>query len=249
MSAKLLQVRDLRVAYDKVEAVSGVSLDVGEGQIVTVIGPNGAGKTTLLSAIMGVLPSQGGIAFGGKAQEQAEIEEMVAAGMNLVPEKRELFAEMTVEDNLMLGAFDRYRRGLRDQDQTLAEVYDLFPRLQERRAQLAGTLSGGERQMLAVGRALMAKPRLLMLDEPSLGLAPRIVREVFRIVARLREMGVSILLIEQNARAALQVADYAYVLETGTVTLEGPAAEVAVDPRVVEVYLGLGHGAPAAAPA
>ncbi|MGE8703677.1 MAG: ABC transporter ATP-binding protein [Achromobacter sp.] len=245
MSAKLLQVRDLRVAYDKVEAVSGVSLDVGEGQIVTVIGPNGAGKTTLLSAIMGVLPSQGGIAFGGKAQEQAEIEEMVAAGMNLVPEKRELFAEMTVEDNLMLGAFDRYRRGLRDQDQTLAEVYDLFPRLQERRAQLAGTLSGGERQMLAVGRALMAKPRLLMLDEPSLGLAPRIVREVFRIVARLREMGVSILLIEQNARAALQVADYAYVLETGTITLEGPAAEVAQDPRVVEVYLGLGHGAPA----
>ena len=245
MSAKLLQVRDLRVAYDKVEAVSGVSLEVGEGQIVTVIGPNGAGKTTLLSAIMGVLPSQGGITFGGKAQEHAEIEEMVAAGMNLVPEKRELFAEMTVEDNLMLGAFDRYRRGLRDQDQTLAEVFDLFPRLQERRAQLAGTLSGGERQMLAVGRALMAKPRLLMLDEPSLGLAPRIVREVFRIVARLREMGVSILLIEQNARAALQVADYAYVLETGTVTLEGPAAEVAQDPRVVEVYLGLGHGAPA----
>ncbi|CAB3695642.1 High-affinity branched-chain amino acid transport ATP-binding protein LivF [Achromobacter animicus] len=245
MSAKLLQVRDLRVAYDKVEAVSGVSLEVGEGQIVTVIGPNGAGKTTLLSAIMGVLPSQGGITFGGKAQEHAEIEEMVAAGMNLVPEKRELFSEMTVEDNLMLGAFDRYRRGLRDQDQTLAEVFELFPRLQERRAQLAGTLSGGERQMLAVGRALMAKPRLLMLDEPSLGLAPRIVREVFRIVARLREMGVSILLIEQNARAALQVADYAYVLETGTVTLEGPAAEVAQDPRVVEVYLGLGHGAPA----
>ncbi len=245
MSAKLLQVRDLHVAYDKVEAISGVSLEVGEGQIVTVIGPNGAGKTTLLSAIMGVLPSQGGIVFGGKAREHAEIEEMVAAGMNLVPEKRELFAEMTVEDNLMLGAFDRYRRGLRDQDQTLAEVYELFPRLQERRAQLAGTLSGGERQMLAVGRALMAKPRLLMLDEPSLGLAPRIVREVFRIVARLREMGVSILLIEQNARAALQVADYAYVLETGTVTLEGPAAEVAQDPRVVEVYLGLGHGAPA----
>ncbi|MGE8640479.1 MAG: ABC transporter ATP-binding protein [Achromobacter sp.] len=249
MTAKLLEVRDLRVAYDKVEAVSGISLTVGEGQIVTVIGPNGAGKTTLLSAIMGVLPSTGQIEFGGKAQSHAEIEEMVAAGMNLVPEKRELFAEMTVEDNLMLGAFHRFRCGLRDQDKTLAEVYELFPRLKERHAQLAGTLSGGERQMLAVGRALMAKPRLLMLDEPSLGLAPRIVREVFRIVARLREMGVSILLIEQNARAALQVADYAYVLETGTVTLEGPAAEVAVDPRVVEVYLGLGHGAPAAAPA
>ncbi|CAB3624986.1 ABC transporter ATP-binding protein [Achromobacter dolens] len=243
MSAKLLEVRDLRVAYDKVEAVSGVSLSVDEGKIVTVIGPNGAGKTTLLSAIMGVLPSRGEIVFGGKRQEHAEIEEMVAAGMNLVPEKRELFAEMSVEDNLMLGGFDRFRRGLRDQDQTLAEVYDLFPRLRERRAQLSGTLSGGERQMLAVGRALMAKPRLLMLDEPSLGLAPRIVREVFRIVEQLRGMGVSILLIEQNARAALQVADYAYVLETGSLTLEGPAAQVAEDPRVVEVYLGLGHAA------
>ncbi|MFY2843095.1 ABC transporter ATP-binding protein [Achromobacter ruhlandii] len=247
MSAKLLEVRDLRVAYDKVEAVSGVSLSVDEGKIVTVIGPNGAGKTTLLSAIMGVLPSRGEIVFGGRRQEHAEIEEMVAAGMNLVPEKRELFAEMSVEDNLMLGAFDRFRRGLRDQDQTLAEVYDLFPRLRERRAQLSGTLSGGERQMLAVGRALMAKPRLLMLDEPSLGLAPRILREVFRIVEQLRGMGVSILLIEQNARAALQVADYAYVLETGAVTLEGPAAQVAEDPRVVEVYLGLGHAAPASA--
>ncbi|MFY3287845.1 ABC transporter ATP-binding protein [Achromobacter xylosoxidans] len=247
MSAKLLEVRDLRVAYDKVEAVSGVSLSVDEGKIVTVIGPNGAGKTTLLSAIMGVLPSRGEIVFGGKRQEHAEIEEMVAAGMNLVPEKRELFAEMSVEDNLMLGALDRFRRGLRDQDQTLAEVYDLFPRLRERRAQLSGTLSGGERQMLAVGRALMAKPRLLMLDEPSLGLAPRIVREVFRIVEQLRGMGVSILLIEQNARAALQVADYAYVLETGAVTLEGPAAQVAEDPRVVEVYLGLGHATAASA--
>jgi branched-chain amino acid transport system ATP-binding protein len=247
MSAKLLEVRDLRVAYDKVEAVSGVSLSVDEGKIVTVIGPNGAGKTTLLSAIMGVLPSRGEIVFGGKRQEHAEIEEMVAAGMNLVPEKRELFAEMSVEDNLMLGAFDRFRRGLRDQDQTLAEVYDLFPRLRERRAQLSGTLSGGERQMLAVGRTLMAKPRLLMLDEPSLGLAPRIVREVFRIVEQLRGMGVSILLIEQNARAALQVADYAYVLETGAVTLEGPAAQVGEDPRVVEVYLGLGHATAASA--
>ncbi|GAB1835779.1 ABC transporter ATP-binding protein [Achromobacter xylosoxidans] len=247
MSAKLLEVRDLRVAYDKVEAVSGVSLSVDEGKIVTVIGPNGAGKTTLLSAIMGVLPSRGEIVFGGKRQEHAEIEEMVAAGMNLVPEKRELFAEMSVEDNLMLGGFDRFRRGLRDQDQTLAEVYDLFPRLRERRAQLSGTLSGGERQMLAVGRALMAKPRLLMLDEPSLGLAPRIVREVFRIVEQLRGMGVSILLIEQNARAALQVADYAYVLETGAVTLEGPAGQVAEDPRVVEVYLGLGHATAASA--
>lgn len=240
----MLGASGLSIGYDGRTVASGIDLRVARGEVLCLLGPNGAGKTTLLSAIMGVLPSQGGIVFGGKTQAHAEIEEMVAAGMNLVPEKRELFAEMTVEDNLMLGAFDRYRRGLRDQDQTLAEVYDLFPRLRERRVQLAGTLSGGERQMLAVGRALMAKPRLLMLDEPSLGLAPRIVREVFRIVARLREMGVSILLIEQNARAALQVADYAYVLETGAVTLEGPAADVAQDPRVVEVYLGLGHAAP-----
>ena len=202
MAAKLLEVQGLRVAYDKIEAVTGVDLAVGQGQIVTVIGPNGAGKTTLLSAIMGVLPSSGRIVFDGKPREHAEIEEMVAAGMNLVPEKRELFSEMTVEDNLMLGAFDRYRRGQRDHDGTLAEVYDLFPRLRERRGQLSGTLSGGERQMLAVGRALMAKPKLLMLDEPSLGLAPRIVREVFHIVARLRDMGVHSAHRAERARAA-----------------------------------------------
>jgi branched-chain amino acid transport system ATP-binding protein len=240
MNNKLLEVRGLQVAYGKVTAVAGVNLDVAEGQIVTVIGPNGAGKTTLLSAIMGLLPSRGDIQFGGKVRAHAEIEEMVAAGMGLVPEKRELFAEMSVEDNLILGGFHRYRTGERDQSESLREVYDLFPRLKERREQLSGTLSGGERQMLAVGRALMAKPRLLMLDEPSLGLAPRIVREVLRIVSELRKLGVSILLVEQNARAALQVADYAYVLETGAVTLEGPAAELAKDPRVIEVYLGMG---------
>lgn len=240
MNNKLLEVRGLQVAYGKVTAVAGVDLDVAPGQIVTVIGPNGAGKTTLLSAIMGVLPSRGDIRFCGQTREHAQIEEMVAAGMGLVPEKRELFAEMSVEDNLVLGGFHRYRRGERDQSESLREVYDLFPRLKERRAQLSGTLSGGERQMLAVGRALMARPRLLMLDEPSLGLAPRIVREVLRIVSELRKRGVSILLVEQNARAALQVADYAYVLETGAVTLEGPAAELARDPRVIEVYLGMG---------
>ena len=245
----MLEIGDLHVSYGQVEAVRGVSLDLQPGQIISVIGPNGAGKTTLLAAAMGLLPCKGTLRFEGEDLQGLDVEARVERGLCLVPEKRELFSEMTVEDNLMLGAFHRYRNGLRDQGQTLDEVYELFPRLKERRAQLAGTLSGGERQMLAVGRALMAKPRLLMLDEPSLGLAPRIVREVFRIVARLREMGVSILLIEQNARAALQVADYAYVLETGAVTLEGPAAQVAEDPRVVEVYLGLGHGAPAAAPA
>ncbi|WP_341312503.1 ABC transporter ATP-binding protein [Paraburkholderia sp. IMGN_8] len=239
MAGQMLDVRNLSASYGKVRALSDVSLQVGEGQIVTVIGPNGAGKTTLLSALMGVLPSEGEIAFCGCHHAHAQIEDRVAAGMNLVPEKRELFAEMPVEDNLLLGAFSRIRQGHPDHSQTMQEVYELFPRLKQRRTQAAGTLSGGERQMLAVGRALMARPKLLMLDEPSLGLAPLIVREVFRIVAALRERGVSILLIEQNARAALKVADYAYVLETGALTMEGPADQIARDSRIVDVYLGL----------
>ncbi len=236
----VLQIDTLCVSYGKVEALSNASLTVGEGQIVTVIGPNGAGKTTLLAAIMGVLGSAGQVRFDGTIEAVPEVERMVARGMNLVPEKRELFGEMSIEDNLVLGAFQRYRMGHRDQAQTMNEVFELFPRLKERRTQLAGTLSGGERQMLAVGRALMAKPRLLMLDEPSLGLAPLIVREIFRIVAELRRRGVSILLVEQNARAALQVADYAYVLETGQIAMQGPAHDLADDPRVIETYLGLG---------
>ena len=237
----VLEVTNLSVAYGKVEAVSGVSLSVGEGKIVTVIGPNGAGKTTTLSAIMGLLPSRGDVAFDGSIEAVPEVERMVVRGMNLVPEKRELFGSMTIEDNLLLGAFQRHRTGHRDHLQTMEEVYALFPRLKERRAQQAGTMSGGERQMLAVGRALMAKPKLLMLDEPSLGLAPLIVREIFRIIAELRRRGVSILLVEQNARAALQVSDYGYVLETGEVKLAGPSGELAADPRVIEAYLGLGH--------
>ncbi len=240
VSDPVLRISDLCVSYGKVQALGNANVTVGRGQIVTVIGPNGAGKTTMLAAIMGVLPSSGRIEFDGIVETVAEVELMVARGMSLVPEKRELFGEMSVEDNLVLGAFQRYRSGHRDQAQTLAEVYALFPRLQERRAQMAGTLSGGERQMLAVGRALMAKPTLLMLDEPSLGLAPLIVREIFRIVAELSRRGVSILLVEQNARAALQVADYAYVLETGQIAMEGPAHQLADDPRVIEAYLGLG---------
>jgi branched-chain amino acid transport system ATP-binding protein len=203
----------------------------------------------MLAAIMGALPAgasaRGEVRFGGVECVGAEIEQMVARGMTLVPEKRELFGEMTVEDNLLLGAFQRYRSGSRDQAQTMEEVYTLFPRLKERRTQLAGTLSGGERQMLAIGRALMARPRLLMLDEPSLGLAPRIVKEIFHIIDELRKRGGSILLVEQNARAALQVADYAYVLETGEVALEGPAAELAQDRRVIDTYLGIGKQAAA----
>jgi branched-chain amino acid transport system ATP-binding protein len=245
----VLEVRDLCVAYGKVEALHNANLKVPQGRIVTVIGPNGAGKTTMLAAIMGVLPAMGSVRgevrFAGANCAGAQVEQMVARGMTLVPEKRELFGEMTVEDNLLLGAFQRYRSGARDHQQTMGEVYALFPRLQERRTQLAGTLSGGERQMLAIGRALMAKPQLLMLDEPSLGLAPRIVREIFHIIDELRKRGASILLVEQNARAALQVADYGYVLETGEVALEGPAAGLARDPRVIETYLGIGRRAEA----
>jgi len=235
----LLEVKDLCVAYGKVEALSNASLRVGEGQIVTVIGPNGAGKTTLLSAIIGMLGSRGQVRFDGTLETVPEVEVLVGRGLGLVPEKRELFGSMSVEDNLRLGGFMRYRRGDAYLDGTLAEIYSLFPRLFERRKQLAATLSGGERQMLAVGRALMAKPKLLMLDEPSLGLAPLITREIFRIIADLRRQGVSILLVEQNARAALRVADYAYVLETGQIAMQGPAHELADDPRVIEAYLGL----------
>ncbi len=237
----ILEVEDLCVAYGKVEALHHASIKVGEGQIVTVIGPNGAGKTTMLSSIMGVLPhTRGSIRLLGQDLGDAEVEDMVALGVNLVPESRALFGEMSVEDNLLLGAFMRHRMGHRDQLQTMEEVFQIFPRLKERRAQYAGTLSGGERQMLAVARALMAKPKLLMLDEPSLGLAPLIVREIFKVIADLKRTGVSILLVEQNARAALQVADYAYVLETGEIALEGPSAKLIDDPKVVESYLGLG---------
>ena len=195
MSAALLDLRGVRVSYGRVEAVRGVSRAIAAGQIVTVIGANGAGKTTLLNAAMGLLPARGDILFDGVRQARVLTEERVARGLCLVPEKRELFGSMPVEDNLRLGA---YRRARGARAAALDEVYALVPRLKERRAQLAGTLSGGERQMLAMGRALMSGPRLLMLDEPSLGLAPRIVRDIFHILADLRAKGVSILLVEQN---------------------------------------------------
>jgi branched-chain amino acid transport system ATP-binding protein len=233
----LLSVRDLHVSYGKVEAVSGVSLDMQAGQIVTVIGPNGAGKTTLLAALMGLLPSTGESRYEQHDLRALNTEERVRRGICLVPERRELFTEMTVADNLVLGAYTRWsdRAAVR---RDLREVYARFPRLFERCSQPAGTLSGGERQMLALGRALMAKPRLLLLDEPSLGLAPLIVREIFRIVMGLRELGVSILLVEQNARAALETADYGYVLETGTIVLRGPASDLIHNPQIIDSYLG-----------
>lgn len=233
----LLSVTDLHVSYGKVEAVSGISLEMQAGHIVTVIGPNGAGKTTLLAALMGLLPSKGESWYEAQDLRILSTEERVRRGICLVPERRELFTEMTVADNLVLGAYTRWRdREAVQRD--LQEVYERFPRLSERRGQLARTLSGGERQMLALGRALMAKPRLLLLDEPSLGLAPLIVREIFRIITGLRELGVSILLVEQNARAALETADYGYVLETGTIVHSGPAVSLIHDPRVIASYLG-----------
>jgi len=248
MNQPLLELQAFCVSYGAVQAVHQVNLRIGEGEIVTVIGPNGAGKTTLLSAAMGLLPSQGWLTLAGERITRPTVEAMVARGVSLVPEKRELFAEMSVEDNLLLGGFSRWRKGQRDQKSRMQEVFAIFPRLKERRAQLAATLSGGERQMLAIGRALMARPRLLMLDEPSLGLAPLIVREVLQVVSSLRSEGVSVLLIEQNARAALQVADRAYVLETGSVALSGAAHALLHDRRIIETYLGMGTGrAPAAA--
>jgi len=236
----LLELENFGVSYGEVEAVHDVRLTVNEGEIVTVIGPNGAGKTTLLSAAMGLLRARGTIRLAGETIARPSVEAMVERGVSLVPEKRELFGEMSIEDNLLLGGFARWRRGQRDQKQRMQEVFAIFPRLLERRAQRAATLSGGERQMLAIGRALMARPRLLMLDEPSLGLAPLIVREVLQVVSSLRKHGVSVLLVEQNARAALQVADRAYVLEMGAVALTGAAPELLHDPRIIETYLGIG---------
>jgi branched-chain amino acid transport system ATP-binding protein len=244
MSA-MLELRDLHVGYGGVLAVRGVSLAVESGRIATVIGANGAGKSTLLNAVMGILPSRGHIGFAGASLDGLPVEARVAAGLGLVPEKRELFPTMSVEDNLRLGAFRRRGEGRAALEASLGEVFARFPRLLERRRQLAGTLSGGERQMLAMGRALMGRPKLLMLDEPSLGLAPLIVRDIFRIVAELRSADVAILLVEQNARAALQIADHGYVMENGAIALEGPCETLRQDPRVVETYLGIAHqGAP-----
>jgi branched-chain amino acid transport system ATP-binding protein len=242
-ASAILDVSGLSVRYGKVEALHGAAIKVRPGQIVSVIGPNGAGKSTLLNAIMGALPTtghaKGTVLYQGEDVSAVPVEKRVARGMCLVPEKRELFASMTVEDNLVLGAYRRKRAGERNFLDQLEPVFTLFPRLKERRQQAAGTLSGGERQMLAVGRALMGKPDLLMLDEPSLGLAPLIVKEIFHIISALRQTGVATLLIEQNARAALQISDYGYVLETGELALEGPAADLAQNPRVIETYLGL----------
>jgi branched-chain amino acid transport system ATP-binding protein len=239
MNKPMLEIEDLHVSYGQVEAVRGVTLHLAQSQIVSVIGPNGAGKTTLLAAVMGLLPSKGRLRFDGEDLAGLDVEARVERGLTLVPEKRELFGELSVLDNLRLGAFARRLRGAALK-RRLDAVCERFPRLAERRAQRASTLSGGERQMLALGRALMSEPRLLMLDEPSLGLAPLIVRDILAIVRTLRDDGVSILLVEQNARAALETSDHGYVLETGEIAFAGASDQLAGDPRVQATYLGGG---------
>lgn len=238
MSTPLLKVTDLRAGYGKAEVLHGLSLEAQRGSVITVIGPNGAGKSTFLNTLMGILPGKGRIEFEGQSIEDMTLEERVMLGIALVPEKRELFGTMSVEDNLVLGGYRQMRLSNSQWQSRMDDVFDLFPRLKERRTQEAGTLSGGERQMLAVGRALMSRPTVLMLDEPSLGLAPLIVKDIFKIIETLRQTGVTIVLVEQNARAALAVADQGYVLEMGEIGLSGPAAELAQDPRVIDTYLG-----------
>lgn len=236
MSGGGLEVRGLSVSYGKALALHDLDLDVKPGSIVTVIGANGAGKSTLLNAIMGVVPSSGRLALSGRSIERLDVESRVAAGVRLVPETRELFSTMSVEDNLLLGDYIGYSKA--EHPRRLLGVYERFPRLHERRRQLAGTLSGGERQMLALGRALIADSEVLLLDEPSLGLAPRIVEEILGMISSLRGGRRSVLLVEQNAKAALDIADYAYVLENGRVVLQGTSASVAGDPGVMDSYLG-----------
>ena len=234
----LLAVEGLRAAYERIEVLHGLDLVVQRGEIVALIGANGAGKSTTLKVISGLLPPRGGrVTFAGRDITGYPAEELVGLGLSHVPERRQLFGTLTVEDNLLLGAYAR-RDGRAEQRADLARVYDLFPILRERRRQAAGTLSGGQGQMLALGRGLMARPSLLLLDEPSVGLAPLIVREIFAAVATLRAEGTTVLLVEQNARAALRLADRGYVLETGRVVLAGQASALMADPTVQGVYLG-----------
>jgi branched-chain amino acid transport system ATP-binding protein len=244
MTTPILRVQNLRAGYGRAEVLHGISLQAEKGSVITVIGPNGAGKSTLLNTLMGIIPGRGGIEFNGQSVGALTLEERVMLGISLVPERRELFGTMSVEDNLVLGAFRQVRQHNKQWREQIDVVFELFPRLKERRTQQAGTLSGGERQMLAVGRALMSRPVLLMLDEPSLGLAPLVVKEIFRTIDALRKTGVTTLLVEQNARAALETADYGYVLEMGEIALEGRASDLATDPRVIDTYLGAARKKP-----
>ena len=233
----MLEVKDIEVYYGMIQALKGISFEVNEGEVIALIGANGAGKTTTLHTITGLLsPKKGSVLFEGQDITKVPAHKIVSLGMAHVPEGRRVFAELSVYQNLKMGAYTR-----KDKDEiakTLEMVYKRFPRLEERKNQLAGTLSGGEQQMLAVGRALMSDPELIMFDEPSMGLAPILVEEVFDIIARRNKEGKTVLLVEQNAFAALKIADYAYVLEVGEITLQGPGEELLRDPRVVSAYLG-----------
>ena len=231
----LLYIKDLKVSYGGIEAIKGISLEVNKGEIVTLIGANGAGKSTTLRAISGLVPLKDGvITYDGQVISGQSPQKIVSEGIGMVPEGRRVFPNLTVLENLKIGAY------LRKDDLTpdIDHVYQLFPRLKERSWQLAGTLSGGEQQMLAVGRAMMMRPKLLMMDEPSLGLAPLVIRDIFRIIETLHEENITILLVEQNANAALRIADSAYVLETGSITMHGTGRELLDDPKVKEAYLG-----------
>jgi branched-chain amino acid transport system ATP-binding protein len=233
----LLEIQDLSVAYGQRRALDGVSLSVREGEIVTLLGANGSGKSTTLRAVSALVPPQRGrIVYRGRDLRGVSADAVVAAGIGHVPEGREIFVEFSVRENLLVGAHTTPRREV---DRHLAAVYGVFPVLRERERQRAGTLSGGEQQMLAIARALMAQPRLLLLDEPSLGLAPRLVVEIFRVIERINRDGVTVLLVEQNARRALAVAGRGYVLETGRVAVAGPSATLAGDPRIRAAYLGM----------
>ena len=233
----MLKVTDLKVKYGMIEAIKGISFEVRDGEIVTMIGANGAGKTTTMHAISGLVKAaEGSIKLDDVELTKTSANKIVGMGLAQVPEGRRVFAEQTVEENLILGAYLRKDKAKMAED--MEEVYKLFPRLKERRKQLAGTLSGGEQQMLAMGRALMAKPSILLLDEPSMGLSPLLVSEIFHIIREINDKGTTILLVEQNAKRALAIADRAYVLETGSITLEGTGEELANDERVQKAYLG-----------
>jgi branched-chain amino acid transport system ATP-binding protein len=236
----MLTVESLSVYYGGIQALKGISLEVKEREIVSVLGANGAGKSTLLMAISGVLPSrQGKILFDGKEITKKSPSHIVHVGISQVPEGREIFKSLSTLDNLLMGTFHYHcRKEKKSIEEDLVRIYDLFPILKERKHQRAGTLSGGEQQMLAIGRGLMARPKLLMLDEPSLGLAPLIVEEIFKILSGLHTQGIPLLLIEQNAKAALKIATRGYVMETGTITLEGKSEELLENTRVVSAYLG-----------
>ena len=232
----LLKVRDIHVYYGAIHAIKGISLEVNEGEIVTLIGANGAGKSTTLNTIAGLLkPRQGGIAFAGMPVEGTGASKMVYKGLSLCPEGRRIFQQMTVRENLEMGAFSRPNE---ETEKSMEQVYEFFPRLKEREKQIAGTLSGGEQQMLAMGRALMSKPRLMRLDEPSMGLAPILVEQIFEIIRDMNAAGTTILLVEQNAQMALSVANRAYVMETGRITMEGDADDLMHDDNVRKAYLG-----------